>query len=261
MKPSNDKARVTAPEAARVLCFVFAAVLVIQAVITLLCTNYNIEVRLNFAYAVLVFLGGVILGEGGKVLRIIATAAVIAPLIFGCVLFACGAKDNADGSEKAIIVLGCGIDGEQVSPKLARRLDKAIEYFNEYPDKPVIVSGGQGAQEDIPESTAMKRYLVSKGVPDGMIIEESNSTSTFENFEFSKDIADTLPGGDRIVFVTSRFQIYRASRYAAGAGFEAHHIGARVPFYELPSNYLREMLAVVKFFNWEKIFPKNEAGG
>ena len=261
MKPSNDKARVTAPEAARVLCFVFAAVLVIQAVITLLCTNYNIEVRLNFAYAVLVFLGGVILGEGGKVLRIIATAAVIAPLIFGCVLFACGAKDNADGSEKAIIVLGCGIDGEQVSPKLARRLDKAIEYFNEHPDKPVIVSGGQGAQEDIPESTAMKRYLVSKGVPDGMIIEESNSTSTFENFEFSKDIADTLPGGDRIVFVTSRFHIYRASRYAAGAGFEAHHIGARVPLYELPSNYLREMLAVVKFFNWEKIFPKNEAGG
>ena len=68
MKPSNDKARVTAPEAARVLCFVFAAVLVIQAVITLLCTNYNIEVRLNFAYAVLVFLGGVILGEGGKLL-------------------------------------------------------------------------------------------------------------------------------------------------------------------------------------------------
>ena len=261
MNPSNDKARVTAPEAARVLCFVFAAVLVIQAVITLLCTNYNIEVRLNFAYAVLVFLGGVILGEGGKVLRIIATAAVIAPLIFGCVLFACGAKDNADGSEKAIIVLGCGIDGEQVSPKLARRLDKAIEYFNEHPDKPVIVSGGQGAQEDIPESTAMKRYLVSKGVPDGMIIEESNSTSTFENFEFSKDIADTLPGGDKIVFVTSRFHIYRASRYAAGAGFEAHHIGARVPFYELPSNYLREMLAVVKFFNWEKIFPKNEAGG
>ena len=125
----------------------------------------------------------------------------------------------------------------------------------------MIVSGGQGAQEDIPESTAMKRYLVSKGVPDGMIIEESNSTSTFENFEFSKDIADTLPGGDKIVFVTSRFHIYRASRYAAGAGFEAHHIGARVPFYELPSNYLREMLAVVKFFNWEKIFPKNEAGG
>ena len=176
-------------------------------------------------------------------------------------LFACGAKDNADGSEKAIIVLGCGIDGERVSPKLARRLDKAIEYFNEHPDKPVIVSGGQGVHDDIPESTAMKRYLVSKGVPDGMIIEESNSTSTFENFEFSKDIADTLPGGDRIVFVTSRFHIYRASRYAAGAGFEAHHIGARVPLYELPSNYLREMLAVVKFFNWEKIFPKNEAGG
>ena len=261
MKPSNDKARVTAPEAARVLCFVYAAVLVIQAIITLLCTNFSVGVILNFVYAAFVCLCGVLLGKVGRVLRIAAAAVIIAPLVFGGLLFACGARDNADGSEKAIIVLGCGIDGEQVSPKLARRLDKAIEYFNEHPDKPVIVSGGQGAQEDIPESTAMKRYLVSKGVPDGMIIEESNSTSTFENFEFSKDIADTLPGGDRIVFVTSRFHIYRASRYAAGAGFEAHHIGARVPFYELPSNYLREMLAVVKFFNWEKIFPKNEAGG
>ena len=261
MKPSNDKARVTAPEAARVLCFVFAAVLVIQAIITLFCANFSVGVILNFVYAAFVCLCGVLFDRVGRALRIAAAAVIIAPLVFGGLLFACGARDNADGSEKAVIVLGCGIDGEQVSPKLARRLDKAAEYFAEHPDKPVIVSGGQGAQEDIPESTAMKRYLVSKGVPDDMIIEESNSTSTFENFEFSKDIADTLPGGDRIVFVTSRFHIYRASRYAAGAGFEAHHIGARVPFYELPSNYLREMLAVVKFFNWEKIFPKNEAGG
>ncbi len=261
MKPSNDKARVTAPEAARVLCFVFAAVLVIQAIITLFCANFSVGVILNFVYAAFVCLCGVLLGKVGRALRIAAAAVIIAPLVFGGLLFACGARDNADGSEKAVIVLGCGIDGEQVSPKLARRLDKAIEYFNEHPDKPVIVSGGQGAQEDIPESTAMKRYLVSKGVPDEKIIEESNSTSTFENFEYSKDIADTLPGGDKIVFVTSRFHIYRASRYAAGAGFEAHHIGARVPLYELPSNYLREMLAVVKFFNWEKIFPKNEAGG
>lgn len=245
MKPSNDKARVTAPEAARVLCFVFAAVLVIQAIITLFCANFSVGVILNFVYAAFVCLCGVLLGKVGRVLRIIATAAIVAPLIFGCVLFACGARDNADGSEKAVIVLGCGIDGEQVSPKLARRLDKAAEYFAEHPDKPVIVSGGQGAQEDIPESTAMKRYLVSKGVPDEKIIEESRATSTSAHFVFSKDITDMLPGGDKIVFVTSRFQIYRASRYAAGKGFEAHHIGARVPFYELPANYLCEMLAIV----------------
>lgn len=245
MNPSNDKARVTAPEAARVLCFVFAAVLVIQAIITLFCANFSVGVILNFVYAAFVCLCGVLLGKVGRVLRIIATAAVIAPLIFGCALFACGAKDNADGSEKAVIVLGCGIDGEQVSPKLARRLDKAIEYFNEHPDKPVIVSGGQGVHDDIPESTAMKRYLVSKGVPDEKIIEESRATSTSAHFVFSKDITDMLPGGDKIVFVTSRFQIYRASRYAAGKGFEAHHIGARVPFYELPANYLCEMLAIV----------------
>lgn len=245
MKPSNDKARVTAPETARVLCFVFAAVLVIQAIITLFCANFSVGVILNFVYAAFVCLCGVLLGKVGKVLRIIATAAIVAPLIFGCALFACGARDNADGSEKAIIVLGCGIDGERVSPKLARRLDKAIEYFNEHPDKPVIVSGGQGVHDDIPESTAMKRYLVSKGVPDEKIIEESRATSTSAHFVFSKDITDMLPGGDKIVFVTSRFQIYRASRYAAGKGFEAHHIGARVPFYELPANYLCEMLAIV----------------
>ena len=60
MKPSNDKARVTAPEAARVLCFVFAAVLVIQAIITLFCANFSVGVILNFAYAAFVCLCGVL---------------------------------------------------------------------------------------------------------------------------------------------------------------------------------------------------------
>lgn len=257
MKSSHNKAQ----SFVRVLCFIFSAVLFIQAVITLFCANFSVGVILNFAYAAFVCLCGVLFGRVGRALRIAAAAVIIAPLVLGGLLFACGARDNADGSEKAVIVLGCGIDGEQVSPKLARRLDKAAEYFAEHPDKPVIVSGGQGAQEDIPESTAMKRYLVSKGVPDDMIIEESKSTSTFENFEFSKHITDSLPGGDEIVFVTSRFHIYRASRYATGAGFKAHHIGAAVQFYEIPSNYLREILATVKFFNWEEVFPRNEAGG
>ena len=54
MKPSNDKARVTAPEAARVLCFVYAAVLVIQAIITLFCANFSVGVILNFVYAAFV---------------------------------------------------------------------------------------------------------------------------------------------------------------------------------------------------------------
>ena len=52
----------------------------------------------------------------------------------------------------AVIVLGCGVRGERVSLTLARRLDAALAYLEENPKAYVVVSGGQGAGEDISEA-------------------------------------------------------------------------------------------------------------
>ena len=161
-----------------------------------------------------------------------------------------GRNDNATYNEKTVIVLGCGIRGERVSVGLAKRLNKAYEYHLQNPDAVVIVSGGQGPQEDIPEALAMKRYLVSKGVPEDRIIMEDKSTSTITNFKYSHEIMKEkgLPD-DSVVFVTNGYHVYRAKEYAESEGFKGiTHLGTDIIWYTIPMNYLREMLAVMKMW-------------
>jgi hypothetical protein len=101
--------------------------------------------------------------------------------------------ETVSSDEKAdfILVLGCGIfpDGS-LTQTLQNRLDAALEYYNQHPDAVFVVSGGQGPKEPVPEATAMKNYLMSKGIPEEKILTESKSTSTNENMKFSKQIIE-----------------------------------------------------------------------
>ncbi len=177
-------------------------------------------------------------------------AAVLAVLLgFGGFLAVYGGNDNATYDEKTVIVLGCGIRGERVSVGLAKRLNKAAEYHKENPDAMIIVSGGQGPQEDISEALAMKRYLVAKGIDEDKIIMEDKSTSTITNFKYSHEIMKEmgLPS-DSVVFVTNGYHVYRAASYAKAEGLMVTHLGTDIIWYTIPMNYMREMLAVVKMW-------------
>lgn len=160
-----------------------------------------------------------------------------------------GRNDNATYNEKTVIVLGCGIRGERVSVGLAKRLNKAYEYHLQNPDAVIIVSGGQGPQEDISEALAMKRYLMEKGVPEDRIIMEDKSTSTITNFKYSHEIMKEkgLPD-DSVVFVTNGYHVYRGASYAKAEGLTVTHLGTDIIWYTIPMNYLREMLAVMKMW-------------
>ena len=167
------------------------------------------------------------------------------PLVFSFFLAIYGNNDNPGYSENAVIVLGAGIDGETVLGGLAKRLDEAALYYGKNPEAVIVVCGGQGPQEDITEALAMERYLIDKGVPKEVIMKEEQSTSTYENFSFAKTILDErFPQGFSSVLVTSDYHVYRAKCIAEKAGVPANHIGSPTTWYVIPSNYLREMLAV-----------------
>ena len=85
--------------------------------------------------------------------------------------------DNID----TMIVLGAKVNGTEVSNTLKLRLDKAIEYYKKHKYVNIIVSGGQGNDENITEALAMKNYLVSNGVNINNIIEENKATTTLED--------------------------------------------------------------------------------
>lgn len=161
-----------------------------------------------------------------------------------------GTNNTATFKEDCVLVLGCGIRGEQLLPTLESRLDRCLEYLQNNPDIPVIVSGGQGPKEDIPEAIAMKRYLVSKGVNPEKITTEERSRNTIENLDYSKPLLDSLFTNKEytVVIITSDYHAYRVTKATANAGINSTMYNAKVKWYLRPSAYSREALSICKFW-------------
>ena len=177
-----------------------------------------------------------------------AILLVMVPMIYRT-----GSEKPAPGAD-ALIVLGCGVRGERVSLTLARRLDAALAYANDNPDTLVILSGGQGKGEDIPEAEAMRRYLIARGVSESRIRTEEESDSTYTNFFNSKRIIDAELGSDaQVVFVTTRFHVLRAEMVARTLGLQAQGIGTRGVSYITPNDYMRESLVIIYYYLGGKI--------
>lgn len=159
-----------------------------------------------------------------------------------------------DPGREAVIVLGAGLKGDRVTKTLSLRLDQALEYHAQNPSAVIVVSGGQGPDEWISEAAAMKGYLMARGVDEQQIIAEDKSTSTKENFDFSRKLLDAHFAGKpyKIVYVTNDFHLMRAGFYAKKAGYEdAQGLAAPSLWYMLPNYYTREYLAVMKYFALE----------
>lgn len=163
-------------------------------------------------------------------------------------VFVYGNVPTADHNEDVIMTLGCAVHGTIPSQPLAARLDAAIEEYEKNPSAFMLVSGGQGFQEEISEGEAMARYLIEKGIPEDKIIKEDKSTSTSENFRFSKEILDERFDSYSIAIVTNDFHLYRAHSIAKLEGLDVKRIKAKTPWYSAPMMYSREVLAVLKLW-------------
>ena len=154
--------------------------------------------------------------------------------------------ENAD----AIIVLGAGLNGKDVSLSLAYRLDAAIDYYNQNPGSVIIVSGGQGRNELVSEAFAMKTYLLEKGIPEEKILTEEQSSRTVENFRLSKKILDDYFDGNdyQTVYVTNSFHVFRAGLIAKQANLVSYGLSAKNVKFLQPTYYIREYFSIIKYF-------------
>lgn len=209
--------------------------------------NLNTGVLLQLAVAV----GLVAFGAWRRLSRTrwLTVPAILAVAVCGLVsgfLAGYGLSDTAAGDEDALIVLGAAVHGREVSPSLAQRLEVAVGYHQRNPAALIVVTGGQGPQEDVAEASAARDYLLTRGVPEGRIVVEDRSTTTQENFAFAKVLLDGQLDGDyRVAFVTNEYHVWRAARQAAGAGLDATHLHSATRWYVWPSSYLRESAAVL----------------
>lgn len=153
-----------------------------------------------------------------------------------------------------IIVLGSGLNKDKVTPLLKGRIDKAIEFYNKQILKtekiPIIVmSGGQGPDELVPEAVAMKEYAVSQGIKEIHILCEDKSKTTEENLLFSKEIIEKDSKEDidnlNILFVTTNYHVFRAALLTKRLGLNFSGIGSSVKIYFYISAVIREYIAVL----------------
>lgn len=150
-----------------------------------------------------------------------------------------------------IIILGCMIrkDGTP-TPLLRGRIDKALDFYNKQleargKDAFFITSGGKGPNECISESACMRNYLLEQGIPPEKIIEENRSTTTFENFQFSKAIIYERDPDAKIVFSTSKFHVFRSGLYGRRLKTKAVGIGADTKWYYWPNASVREFMGLI----------------
>jgi uncharacterized SAM-binding protein YcdF (DUF218 family) len=181
-----------------------------------------------------------------QIIFVLFTAAVLAEAGLYCFIENRGRQVEPQKSD-VLLVLGCRLHGSKPSPSLKLRLDKALELYREGYGAIILVSGGQGPDEIMPEAQMMKKYLTENGIPINKILTEEHSTSTWENIKYSKEIMDQR-GLETAMVVTNDFHIYRSISMAKKAGIPA--AGAAAPSVpHLKKGYMfRETLAVMKYW-------------
>jgi vancomycin permeability regulator SanA len=116
----------------------------------------------------------------GRMMRWIAGTAVAG----GAALILCAGLIAADGLTDDIrrsdvaVVLGSKVNPDGTpSPRLAARLGRALDLYENGWTPRILVSGGTGV-EGVPEGTAMKRWLVERGVPATAVIVDDHGVDT-----------------------------------------------------------------------------------
>lgn len=158
------------------------------------------------------------------------------------------------GEPDFVIVLGSGLIGSKVPPLLASRLVKAEQIHSRskaagVPSQ-IIVTGGQGGDEDRSEASAMAEYLVELGVPAEEVLLEDKARNTEENLRFSAAIMAAQRSEYSSVVVTNNFHVFRAALLARRAGLETQAVGSGTAGYFLPSAALREFVGLLAMYKW-----------
>ncbi len=152
-----------------------------------------------------------------RILLIIVAAGIVLLVVLGSFVIK-GMTTQEPESLDYVIVLGTQVKGSTPSRALRRRMVKAIDAAQTYPQAALILSGGKGKGENISEAECMREYLTENGVDEGRIILEDQSTTTQENLIFS----DRLTGCSKksCGIISNDFHICRALLLARKLGYQ-----------------------------------------
>ncbi|MEV5410575.1 ElyC/SanA/YdcF family protein [Thermopolyspora sp. NPDC052614] len=118
------------------------------------------------------------------------------------------------------LVLGAGLYAGQPTLMLARRLDVAAELYRAGRVRVLLLSGDHG-RVGYDEPTAMRDYLVARGVPARMMVLDYAGFDTWDSCVRARKVF----GVSKLTVVTQDFHLPRAVTLCRQAGIDAFGVG------------------------------------
>lgn len=126
-----------------------------------------------------------------------------------------------------LVVLGCRVDGGELSPAARRRVERAAAAYSEHGAGLVIASGGK-AWQGHRECEAFARALIELGVPAAVVLQEAESLTTRGNALHTARLLRDRPHA-RLGVVTCDWHMRRALRLFSRVGLQASPVPAPTP--------------------------------
>ena len=240
------------------ILFVIIFLLYIGPVITVGEYNLGIIAGLGFDFLLLIYIiffnkinqliKSIKRKKVGKITLKIISAVLCFCILLGGVTFYNVLSSSFKSEEKSdvAIVLGCVVNGDKPGIFLKGRINAAYKYLNENPNAIAVLSGGQGNGENISEAKCMFNSLTQMGIDENRLLIEDKSTSTRENFEYSKEIIEKSGIKTRkITIITNDFHEYRASRFAKQNGFKPLRYPSKTPWNGYMPFATREIFGII----------------
>ena len=145
-------------------------------------------------------------------------------------------------AETAIILGARVFPSGGLSQVLADRMETGVELYKKGKVKKLLLTGDHG-QVTYDEVNAMRKYALSRGVPDEDIFMDHAGFSTYDSMYRAKEVFRVR----KAVLVTQEFHLPRALYIARAVGVEANGVNAdKRDYIGMDYIYLRELLARTK---------------
>lgn len=172
-----------------------------------------------------------LLALGGIFLVVTAAAALLS---------ISGLRERVFPADLAVVLGNEVYRSGRPAPRLAARLDRAVELYRQGLVKTVIVSGSVG-KSGVDEAMAMREYLLQAGVPSGAIVADSSGADTRRTAIFTA--AYMKEHSQSSAIAVSQFFHLPRTRLALGQEGVPQVGSASADYYELRDIYstLREL--------------------
>lgn len=154
-----------------------------------------------------------------------------------------GLMDYYSTADVAVVLGNKVHEDGTLSERLKSRLDCALHLFVAKQTSTILVSGGLG-KEGHWEGTKMQEYLISRGVPDSVIMVDNEGVNTWAT---AQNAAQIIPDfhSKKVVVVSQYFHLTRCKMFFRKSGFTDVSSAAPGAFHEARDVYslLREFPA------------------